>query len=223
MQLSFCDSILQMQTVTEIALERATRGIFTRQEAACWTNNSCARLNALLKRAVGCGEVWRLCRGLYCPDKRYLRIHVNPLELAQRIHGPSYVSLEPGLSYHGWIPEAVYAITSTSLERSRSFDTPLGAFSFTRVPQSQFYVGVSRIETENGGCFLMADPLKALADYVYAHHCKWNSVAPVLESLRVDERSLAELKADSFDPLMNHYRAGHVQRFLAGFRKDLGL
>lgn len=212
-----------MQTVTEIALERAARGIFTRQEAAYWTNDSGARLNALLKRSVGAGEVWRIRRGLYCLDKRYLHSSVNPLELAQRIHGPSYISLESGLSYHGWIPEAVYAITSTSLDRSRSFDTPLGVFSFTRVPQTQFFIGVSRIETENGGSFLMADPLKALADYVYVHHCKWDSVTPVLESLRVDEDSLAELKADSFDPLMNNYRAGLVQRFLAGFRKDLGL
>ena len=69
----------------------------------------------------------------------------------------------------------------------------------------------------------MADPLKALADYVYAHNCHWTSAAPVLESLRVDEQSLAELKPDDFDLLINHYRAGNVQRFLAGLRKDLGL
>ncbi len=209
--------------MTEKALERADRGVFTRLEAACWANDSGPRLNALLKRAVGSGEVWRICRGLYCLDKRYLRAPINPLELAQRIHGPSYISLESSLSYHGWIPEAVYAITSASLERSRSFDTPLGVFSFTRVPQSQIYVGVSRIEAENGGSVLMAEPLKALSDYVYVHHCQWDSVAPVLESLRVDEHLLTELKHDAFDPLMHHYRDGHARRFLAGLRKDLGL
>ena len=209
--------------MTEMALERADRGIFTRREAACWSHDSGARLDALLKRAVGRGEIRRIVRGLYCLDNRYLRSQVNPLELAQRIQGPSYISLESGLSYHGWIPEAVYAITSASMERSRSFDTPLGVFSFTRIPQSQFYAGISRIESEDGGSFLMASPLKALADYVYARRCPWDSAAPVLESLRVDERSLAELKADDFEPLMNLYRAGHVQRFLTGFRKDLGL
>lgn len=212
-----------MQTMTEISLERADRGVFTREEAACWINDSGARLNALLKRAVGCGEVSRIIRGLYCLDKRFLRSPVNPLELAQRIQGPSYISMESGLAYHGWIPEAVYTITSTSAERSRVFDTPLGMFSFTRVPQRQFYAAVSRIETENGGSFLMADPLKALADYVYVHHCQWNSVTPVLESLRVDEGSLKDLNSDSFDLLTNQYRATEVNRFLAGMRKDLGL
>ena len=212
-----------MQTLTEIAFGRAVRGVFTRQEAACWINAGGARLNALLKRAVGSGELLRIVRGLYCLDKRFLRTGINPFELAQRVQGPSYISLETSLSYHGWIPEAVYTVTSTSQERSRTFDTPLGVFSYTRVPQSRFYSGVSRIVTEDGGSFLMAEPLKALADYVYAPHCPWDSATPVRESLRVDEQALAELDASSFEPLLNQYRSRHMQLFLLGFRKDLGL
>ena len=212
-----------MKTMTELALERAKRGIFTREECACWINDSGARLNALLKRAVASGEVLRIVRGLYCLDKRYLRAPLNPLELAQRIQGPSYISMESALAYHGWIPEAVYTVTSASVERSRAFETPLGMFSFTRIPQARFYAGVARIEVETGGSFLMAEPLKALADYVYVHDCQWASVTPVLESLRVDEGSLAELRPDSFDLLTNQYRAHGVGRFLAGLRKDLGV
>lgn len=212
-----------MQTMTELALGRAVRGVFTRQEAACWINAGGARLNALLKRAVGNGEILRIVRGLYCLDTRFLGARINPLELAQRIQGPSYISLESALSYHGWIPEGVYTVTSASLERSRTFETPLGVFSYTRVPQSRFYSGVSRFVTEDGGSFLMADPLKALSDYVYAHNCLWDSASPVRESLRVDEHALAELDASSFEPLLHQYRSSHVQRFLLGFRKDLGL
>jgi hypothetical protein len=212
-----------MQTMTEIALGRADCGVFTRQEASSWINADGARLNALLKRAVGSGELLRIIRGLYCLDKRYLRTHINPLNLAQRIQGPSYISLESALSYHGWIPEAVYTITSTSLERSRTFDTPLGVFSYTRVPQSCFYRCVNRIVTEEGGSFLLAEPLKALADYVYAHRCPWDSATPVREALRVEEHALEELDASSFEPLLDQYRSRHMQRFLLGFKKDLGL
>jgi hypothetical protein len=39
---------------------------------------------------------------------------MDPLELAQLVHGPGYVSLETALSHHGWIPEGVYAITNVS-------------------------------------------------------------------------------------------------------------
>jgi len=213
-----------MNAVTEIAFEKAKRGFFTRQEMAYWIGTSGARLDALLKRAVGTGDLSRICRGLYCLDKRYLRAPLNPMDLAQSVYGPSYISLESALLYHEWIPEAVYAITSVSLSRSRDFNTPLGYFSFTRVPQSCFYLEVNRVAMEGGdGLFFMASPLKALADYVYFHHYHWSSVGPVLDSLRVEESSLATLTSDSFDLLLTNYKAGWVQRFLAGLRKDLTL
>jgi predicted transcriptional regulator of viral defense system len=212
-----------MQTITEKALERAERGVFTRDQAALWVGGRGARLDALLKRAVAGGEVWRLHRGLYCLNARYTRSRVNPLELAQRIHGPSYVSLETALSYHGWIPEAVHAITSVSDDRARVFDTPLGRFAFTRVPQRRFLAGVRRVSPEGGGAFFLATPLKALADYVYAQRCDWSGTRPVMESLRVEEDSLAELTGALFTEVMSAYGPGRVSRFLAGLRRDLRL
>jgi len=210
-----------MQSLTEIALEKAVQGVFTRPEVACWIGGSPDRQFSLLKRAMAAGEVVRIHRGLYCLATKYLRQKIDPLVLAQRIYGPSYVSLEMALSYHGWIPEAVYAVTSTSLDRSREFDTPMGHFSFTRIPQKTFYAGVTRVEKEGGGSFLLASPLKALADYVYAHKCDWKSARPVVESLRVDEGSLAAADPASYDRLLANYTAKRVRRFLEGMRKDL--
>lgn len=215
--------MMHMQTITEIGLEKAVRGVFTREQAALWVGSSGPRLDALLKRAVASGEVWRVCRGLYCLSDRYTHGKINPLELAQRIHGPSYVSLETALSYHGWIPEGVHAVTSVSLGRSRSFDTPVGLFTFTRVPQLRFLAGVRRVSVEGGGSWFLATPLKALADHVYAQHFDWHSAAPVVESLRVDVESLAELTGELFDETMSAYNPGRVSRFLAGLRKDLNL
>jgi hypothetical protein len=212
-----------MQTVTELALERADRGVFTREQAAFWVGSRGARLDALLKRAVASREVWRVHRGLYCLADRYTQGRINPLELAQRIHGPSYVSLETALSHHGWIPEAVHAITSVALGRARTFDTSLGLFSFTPVPQRRFLSGVRRVSEEGGGAFFLATPLKALADHVYAQRCDWHSAAPVVESLRVEDESLAELTGELFDEVVSAYKPGRVSRFLAGLRKDLKL
>ena len=210
-----------MQGVTEIALEKAVRGVFTRPEVACWIGGSPDRQFSLLKRAMAAGEVVRIHRGLYCLATKYLRQKIDPLVLAQQIYGPSYISLETALSFHGWIPEAVYAATSTAFDRSREFDTPMGHFSFTRIPQKTLYTEVKRVEKEDGGSFLLASPLKALADYVYAHRCDWNSTRPVVESLRIDESSLAAVDPTSFDRLLANYPARRVQRFLEGLRKDL--
>ncbi len=238
-----------MHQLTEIALGKAVAGVFTRSEVACWVGGSPNRQFGFLKRALKAGEVVRVRRGLYCLAAKYLRQKVDPLVLAQRIYGPSYVSIETALAYHGWIPEAVYAVTSVSLGRSREFDTPLGHFSFTRVPQRTFYAEVVRVEKDGsgygggsgsgsgfvdgsgyggpslhvGGSFLLASPLKALADYVYVHKCDWDSLRPLVESLRVDESSLPELNVSSFEALLANYSSRRVQRFLEGLRKDLEL
>ena len=210
-----------MRLLTEIAMEKSGAGVFTRPEVACWLGGSPDRQFSLLKRTLKSGEVVHVHRGLYCLASRYLRHKVDPLVLAQRIYGPSYISLETALSYHGWIPEAVYSITSVSTERSCEYGTPLGQFSFTRVPQKTFYADVSRVENESGGTFLLASPLKALADYVYVHKCDWNSARPVVESLRVDEALLAGMEGKAFDALASNYSSLRVRRFLDGLRKEL--
>ncbi len=46
-----------MQTVTEMALEKAERGVFTRDQTALWAGSRGARLDGLLKRAVTSREI----------------------------------------------------------------------------------------------------------------------------------------------------------------------
>lgn len=210
-----------MQYLTEIAFEKASLGVFTRAEAACWVGGSPHRQFNLIKRALASGEVVHVRRGLYCLATKYLREKIDPLVLAQRIYGPSYISLETALSYHGWIPEAVYTITSAALDRSREFATPLGQFSFARVPQNVFYTQVTRVEKHAGQSFLLASPLKALADYVYVHRQDWRSMHPVVESLRVEESALASVDIAEIDELLVNYSALRVRRFLKGLRKGV--
>lgn len=210
-----------MQRATEMAFERAPRGPFTREQASLWLGSQGASLDALLKRAVGAGEVWRIHRGLYCLSDRFARGMLEPLELAQRICGPSYVSLESALSRHGWIPEGVQAITSVTHGRSRSFDTPVGLFTFTRVPQRRLLAGVRRVQVEGSAAYYLATPLKALADLVYVQKRDWRSIEPVVESLRIEPEALAGLAPPDFDEVASAYRPGRVSRFLAALRKEL--
>ena len=218
-----------MQRLTETVLEKSETGAFTLLELSQWVGGTTNRQFALLKRALKSGEAIRIHRGLYCLAPKYLRRKPDPLVFAQLIHGPSYISLETALSHHGWIPEAVYAITSACMDRAREFETPLGHFSFTRIPQKVFYTEVARIEKQDGNepdlhageSYLIASPLKALADYVYAHRVDWVSAGPVIESLRVDENSLADINTESVELLIDNYSSRRVRRFLKGLRKDL--
>ena len=211
-----------MQRLTEMALEQSAGGVFTLPEVAYWGGGGSNRRFGLLGRALRAGEVVRIHRGLYCLADKYLRRKIDPLVVAQRIRGPSYISLETALSYHGWIPEAVYTVTSACMDRSREFATPLGVFSFTRIPQETFYTEVTRVEGAPGEAFLLASPLKALCDYVYARRLDWDSSRPVVGSLRVEEEDLATVKVDEFDRLVGNYSSRRVRRFLEGLRKDVG-
>lgn len=96
--------------------------------------------------------------------------------------------------------------------------TPLGAFSFKRVPSAVFYSEVARI---SGEAFFMATPLKALADYVYIHHENWEGLAPAIESLRVEPACLKELEQKEFDQLYKNYKSNRVKKFIKGLKKDL--
>lgn len=210
-----------MQRLTEIAMSNAVGGVFSRAEVVCWVGGTPDSQFGLLKRAVAAGEVMVLRRGLYALADRYLRQKLHPFSVAQRIYGPSYISLESALSFHGWIPEAVYATTSASAERSRELDTPLGRFGFHRIPQHILYTQVERLDPFGSGAFLIAAPLKALADYVYVHQLAWESARPAVESLRVDPPLLLGVDRAAIDLLRENYPSLRVQRFLKGLGREL--
>jgi len=212
-----------MNKLTEKVFECAHYGGFTSQDVATLFPGSEDRRYGLVKRAIAGGEIIRICRGLYCLAPKYRKKSVNLYALAQHVYGPSYISLESALSWHGWIPEAVYTLTSVSLRKSKEFNTPLGLFSYVHVPQVVFYTGVERLTDEDKNIFLMATPVKALADYVYFHKKDWTGLKPVTESLRVEPEEFGSLISDDIELLIDNYKSSRVQKFIKGLKKDLKL
>lgn len=85
--------------------------------------------------------------------------------IANKLYGPSYISLEKALSHHDVIPETVYAITSVTTKPTREFATPRGTFVYQRIKQGAF-TGYGPLKFE-GNIVFFAEPEKALADYLY--------------------------------------------------------
>jgi len=176
----------------------------------------------LLKRALAAGELLRLRRGLYCLAPQFRRQTLSPYLVAQHLCGPSYVSLETALSHHHWIPEAVHTVASVTSRKSARFETPLGRFTYTRIPQKILYDYVDRLETADTDISFMAQPLKAQVDYVYVNKKDWTGLGPVVTSLRIDDAEFAQVSAADLAGLAKNYPGRRVNRFLAGLRKDLG-
>lgn len=178
---------------------------------------------ALVKRAMKDGDLVQIKRGLYTLSPSLRKQPVNRASLANRLYYPSYVSMEYALSRHGWIPEGVTTVTCATSKNPADFDTPLGRFTYKRIPQALFFCGVEAVSVD-GESALQARPLKALADYVYTHKLEWTDREPLIESLRIEEDELETLTAGDFESIQGNYRtAPAVEAFLAGLRKDLKL
>lgn len=212
-----------MNKLTEKIFENAPYGYFTSQDVATLFPESEDKRYGLVKRAIASNEIIHIRRGLYCLASKYQKKKINLYALAQHIYGPSYVSLESALSWHGWIPEAVYTLTSVSSGKSKEFKSPLGAFSYSCVPQVVFYTGVERLADGAGNIFLMATPMKALADYVYVNKKDWAGLKPAVESLRIEPEEFESVTSEDIDTLIENYTSRRVQKFLKSLRKDLKL
>lgn len=141
------------------------------------------------------GELIRLKRGLYVVNPEISGKPISAPLCANHIYGPSYVSLRWALRWYGLIPEQVHRMTSTTIKRSRSFETPVGFFDYYQVKPSYFSIGL-RIVQEEGVSFIMATPEKALCDFIlYDSYLPNRSLKGLLqyleEDLRLDMEELA--------------------------------
>jgi hypothetical protein len=119
-----------------------------------------------IRRLLDAGDIVRVKKGLYVFGEVYRRAPVSRELLANLIHGPSYISLDYALAWHGLIPERVNTVTSMTMGRSRTFSTPFGVFSYRCLLEPRYATGISLQQGENES-FLLASPEKAIADKVW--------------------------------------------------------
>ena len=160
------------------------------------------------------GDLVPLKRGLYVAGPTWRKGELVLSLVANRLYGPSCVSLDYALFWHGLIPERVYEVTSVCMRRSRVFDNALGRFSYVTVPQSLFPVGMRQEKASERETFLIAGPEKALCDKVLlTRNLRARSrdamQAFLFEDLRVDEQTLAGL---DLSVVAQYAESGHKAR-----------
>lgn len=120
------------------------------------------QLNRWCKR----GLLLQLRRGLYIFPGGDRKIEPSRGYLAGQLYQPSYVSLEYALSHYGLIPERVADVTSVSTKKTARFINDFGTFIYQTVKPSAFRGFVSG-KDEAGLPYFIAEPEKAMADFVY--------------------------------------------------------
>ncbi len=151
------------------------------------------KVHAMLKEGI----LESVKKGLYIAGPAINAAKPEPFLLANHILGPSYVSLDTALSYHGWIPERVYEVASMTTKASRKFTTPLGVFTYTHLSLPYYAFGIRQIQLADEQYAMMAMPEKALFDKVITTsglilRSRRQVLNYLLEDLRIDEDRLRE-------------------------------
>jgi len=175
----------------------------------------------MVHRACQAGEIQRLKPGLFVLGAPYRKSEPHPFVVAGVLHAPSHISLESALAHHGLIPEAVYQVSSVTVGRSREFATPLGLFSFRRVPARAPRAGVEAVDVARNGWAFVASPLRAIADVVYLRKdITWtrDGIGFLTESLRIEEDDLPSIRFDALDEILDSIRSRRVRAYLKGLK-----
>lgn len=156
------------------------------------------RPNDKISELIDSGFLISLRRGLYVPGPEADLPVPHLFLVANHLRGPSYVSLETALSYHGMIPERVYEINSITLKTSHIYDTAIGRFTYRHLDAPYYSFGLQRAEVGHNQFVLMATPEKALCDKIVTTagvnlRSRAQTLAFLIEDLRIDEHDLAAL------------------------------
>lgn len=134
--------------------------------------------------------------------------------IANRIYEPSYISFDSALSFYGIIPETIYTVTSATTKATREFKINNINFTYSRI-KKPVYTGYRLIKYLND-TVLIAEPGKALADYLYFIDLKKRH----LSYERLNLNSVRKHKLIRFAKLFN--RPGMlklIEQIYADFRK----
>ena len=156
------------------------------------------------------GWIAGLRRGLYeltFPSD----LKLPDLYLANKIYAPSYVSLETALSNYGIIPEVAMAVTSVTSKPTRRFKNQHGLFIY-RTIQPQAFCGY-QIEKHNGHDVLIAEPEKALVDYLYLNTCRNTKFDAAAQ--RLDRKKIKKMNPKKIQTYAALYKLNLKQVFYA--------
>lgn len=114
-------------------------------------------LRIALKRLTDKRIIKRICRGYYANPFSLPTIE----EISAQIYKPSYISLESVLSNNGILSQLPRALTCVTTKTPRVFNTAFGIIEYRQIRKAYFWGFYKE------GGYLIAEPEKALADFIY--------------------------------------------------------
>ncbi|MEW6086737.1 MAG: hypothetical protein AB1498_00280 [bacterium] len=108
----------------------------------------------------------KLKRGMYLLNENDRKINPSRSFIANQLFWPSYVSLEYALGFYGLIPEKAVDVTSVTTKKTYCLENGFGRFVYQHIKPSGFR-GFRSVKEEGGISFFIAEPEKAVVDFLY--------------------------------------------------------
>lgn len=135
--------------------------IFAPKELQTLMNLNARMVSYHLEKGVKSDLFIQLKKGLYA-------LKTDPpseQEIANHLYQPSYISFEYALAHYNILPEMVYTVTSATTKATREYIVENKSFHYTTIKVAA-YTGY-QLQNSNDIRFQIADPEKALVDYLY--------------------------------------------------------
>ncbi len=196
--------------------------IFSHEMLYTLLEKSLNNVNDKISNLVKSGDLIRLKKGFYSFSKAYLTKPIDLISVANRLYTPSYVSFDYALSYYGMIPERVSEITSATSKNEKLFETPVGRFSYKKVPLQAYFIGVDWIYDKDEGGRFIATPEKALCDKIrYDRGIGTLTQGAMIEYLKYDLRLeiTKSLDFELIEEVATAYRSKNLKTLLRVLEK----
>jgi len=166
------------------------------------------------------GDLIHVKQGLYLLGPDYDRTYSLEV-MAGMIYGPSCISFEYALSYHGLIPEKVQTITCLCFKRDKNFKTVIGEFNYKYIAKEKYYIGIEYHQTENGN-FFIASKEKAICDMVFKEKLSNNNETfeYLCKFLRIEEDELLKLDITLLISIAELYKRKSVDQVISTLIKN---
>jgi predicted transcriptional regulator of viral defense system len=187
--------------------------VFSHEMVYAVLEKSVSNVNDKISNLVKSGELVRLKKGFYTFSKAYLTKPIDLISVANTLYTPSYVSFDYALSYYGMIPERVSEITSATSKNEKLFETPVGRFSYKKVPLKAYSLGIDWLYDEDEGGRFIATPEKALCDKIrYDRGIGTLTQSSMAEYLKYDLRLeiTKPLNAELIEEIATAYRSRNL-------------
>jgi len=169
------------------------------------------------------GLIIKLKRGLYVLNERDRKIEPSRIFLANALYSPSYVSTVYALGYYDLIPEKVVDVTSVTTKKTAQFTNAFGTFIYQHIKTNLFF-GFKEIADENGLPVFIAEPEKAVLDFIYLNLPDFKSKEKDVFTLSYRFQNLEILRRkyliDFAKKYENNEILGVVEKLLSFMKKE---